>query len=126
MLSHLAGSASRNPEGMARVLYAAEARKDLESIYGYTVEEWSVGQAKRYLGGLRKKCDLLADHPRMAPAAASGSSLRVALYREHRLLYLPIAGGIEVLRIVHQARDFAATLERLVAVRGILRKTGEG
>lgn len=108
---------------MARVLYAAEVQKDLRSIYGYGAHEWSTAQAAKYLRGLREKCGLLAGQPRMAPLTAPGIPLRVALYREHRILYRPVTGGIEVLRIVHQAQHFAAILDRLEAVREIVRRS---
>lgn len=51
--------------------------------------------------------------------------MRVALYRQHRILYQPVAHGIEVLRVVHQARDFAAALQRLETVREIIRQNEE-
>jgi plasmid stabilization system protein ParE len=110
---------------MARVHYVADARSDLKDIHGYTVEEWGSDQAARYLRGLRRRCEMLSRHPRMAPATAPGSPLRVALYREHRILYEPVTGGIEVLRIVHQARDFGAVLERIAAIGEILRQRGK-
>jgi plasmid stabilization system protein ParE len=48
----------------------------------------------------------------MAPAAFPGSPVRVALYREHRILYRITSDGIEIGHVLHQGKDFSQILER--------------
>lgn len=107
---------------MGRVLYTAAARKDLRDIHGYTLHEWGKQQAAKYVRGLQEKCELLARLPGMAPSLGEDSALRVALYRRHRILYRSADDTVEVLRIVHQARDFAEVLKRTGTVVEILAK----
>ena len=96
--------------GRYRLLPSAEI--ELEAIHEYTTETWGSAQAKTYLSGLRRCFENLARHPLIAPLANPGSPIRIALYREHRILYRPGPEGIEVGRVLHQARDFARILDR--------------
>ena len=100
-----------------RIVLLPSAERDLENIYEYTHEQWGSRQAERYLSGLRRKLDRLAERPNMAPILFEDGNVHAALYEKHRILYREIASGIEVGRILHQAQE----LERALALYRTLR-----
>ena len=62
--------------------------------------------ADRWLDTLEEKLSLLADNPLMGPARPDiAPGLRYHPAGNYRLLYRIVSGGIEVVRVVHGARD---------------------
>jgi plasmid stabilization system protein ParE len=96
---------------MGRYRLLPTAVRDIEAIREYTESTWGYTQAETYLTGLRQRLQQLAAHPAMAPSIP-GSPVRIALYREHRILYRPTDQGIDIGRVLHQAKDLAPALDR--------------
>jgi toxin ParE1/3/4 len=90
---------------MARVLKRPFAHADLAEIWSFIADE-SEAAADRFLGVLEQKFRLLATQPQMG-------RLRPELMPEVRsfpvgryvVFYLSLADGIELLRVLHGARD---------------------
>ena len=62
--------------------------------------------ADRWLDTLEEKLSLLADNPLMGPARPDiAPGLRYHPAGNYLLLYRIVSGGIEVVRVVHGARD---------------------
>lgn len=98
---------------MGRYRLLPTAVRDIEAIREYTESTWGFTQAETYLTGLRQRLQQLAAHPLMAPSIP-GSPVRIALYREHRILYRPTDQGIEIGHVLHQAKDFGQAIRRFM------------
>ncbi len=82
------------------------ARRDLESIWRYTRQQWGLEQANRYTDVLTAAFQVLADSPHSAPAC---DHIRAG-YRqrgvERHVVYFKIAPyGIAVVRVLHERMD---------------------
>ena len=87
------------------------ALRDLDAIWDYTAQRWSVAQAETYIRGLTADMDLLVQEPRLA---RESHLIRppVRLYRSgsHLIVYRIATGWLEVLRIVHMRQNWVDAL----------------
>jgi toxin ParE1/3/4 len=87
------------------------ARADLEAIWIYTVEQWGIGQAERYLQGLFGCFDDLAANPRLGRERIEVKAGYRSFPEGRRVVfYVGAKTGIEVIGIVHQSADVEAHL----------------
>jgi toxin ParE1/3/4 len=92
---------------MARYKLTNEAVKDLEEIWIYTYQNWSVEQADRYYNLIIDEIEFLSSNP------LSGRSMdyikegyRVSKVKSHLVFYKIITNAaIEIIRIIHQRMD---------------------
>ena len=92
---------------MARFKLTNEAVKDLEEIWIYTYQNWSVEQADRYYNLIIDEIEFLSSNP------LSGRSMdyikegyRVSKVKSHLVFYKIITNeAIEIIRILHQRMD---------------------
>lgn len=89
-------------------LISQEALQDLENIWLYTYENWSLEQADRYYNLIMDEIEYLADHPK------SGNDYGDVIkgyfrsrVKSHFIFYKTRKNikGIEVVRILHQNMD---------------------
>jgi toxin ParE1/3/4 len=78
----------------------------LKSISRYTQKTWGLAQRNRYLTQLDHRFQALAENP---PMGRSCEAIRAG-YRKfhegrHVIYYMPIADGIEVVRVLHTSMD---------------------
>ena len=87
------------------VLHQA-AISDLEEIWLYTLETWSVEQADRYHDLLFKEIEFLS---RMPNSGKSISDLRVGYFsskvKSHFIFYRFSSTELQVVRILHESMD---------------------
>jgi toxin ParE1/3/4 len=82
----------------------SQAEEDLIDIWIYIAED-KLSAADRLLDKIDAKISLLADQPRLGPARPDIElELRHFPVGNYLILYREIAGGIEVVRVVHGAR----------------------
>ena len=85
------------------------ARADLEAIWVYTVEQWGVKQADRYLQGLFDCFEELAANPRLGKERDDvKAGYRSFPQGRHVVFYVIALTGIEVIGVVHQSADVDA------------------
>jgi toxin ParE1/3/4 len=92
---------------MTRYKLTNEAVKDLEEIWIYTYQNWSIEQADRYYNLIIDEIEFLSSNP------LSGSSMdyikegyKVSKVKSHLVFYKIITNGtIEIIRILHQRMD---------------------
>lgn len=87
-------------------LLSEEAEGDLVEIYDRSLDDWGEVQADRYLDGLYAAFASIAVRPlagRIRPEI--GADIRSRLYGSHVIFYLAQPKRVDVLRILHQARD---------------------
>ena len=82
------------------------AERDLESIWVYTSQRWSIDQANRYIDMLTATFAELAQSPRTAPAC---DQIRPGYRRrrvERHMIYFRItAYGVAIVRVLHSRMD---------------------
>ena len=90
---------------MSRVRRTWLADQDLEGIWFFIAQDNEIA-ADRLLDTLNNALHLLADNPHMGPARPDiAKDLRYHPVGSYLLLYRLIEGGIELVRVVHGARD---------------------
>ena len=90
---------------MSRVVLSPEARGDLRQILEYIGGD-NPRAATTIVGDLRKACSRLADWPQLGTTCDEISiGLRYFTRRSYVIYYRPTQAGIEVVRVVHGARD---------------------
>ncbi len=88
------------------------ARLDLLEQFVYFGEQDSIELAERYFAAVNETCLQLLKHPLSGTLYDSGIArlggmrrLPVKEFGKYLILYLPRTGGIDVIRVLHAARD---------------------
>ncbi len=90
---------------MARVVRRPEAEQDILDIWGYIAED-SVGEADRWIDMLDEKLRLWATQPVMGRARDELiADLRSMPFGRYVVFYMPLADGLDVIRVLHSSRD---------------------
>lgn len=89
-----------------KIVLHENAIADLEDIWLYTLETWSLEQADRYYDLLIKEIDFLSKKPK---SGKNLSSLRPGYYsskvKSHFIFYKFSATELDVIRILHESMD---------------------
>ncbi len=81
------------------------AENDLEAIYDYTAEHWSVRQARSYLKGLEVTLVGLASGRSIGRDAEFDNGMMKIIYESHVVYYQVTDLDINVVRILHTSMD---------------------
>ncbi len=93
---------------MPRVLRRPLAAADIAEIWDYIAED-SLGQADAWVDRLDETLQLLATQPRMGrPRDELSLGLRSMPIGRYVIFYEPLNDGIDVVRVLHSARDIDA------------------
>ena len=93
---------------MARVTRRPMAEADILDIWDHIAED-SVEQADRWVDKLDTKFKLIATQPLMGRARDElAADLRSFPFARYVIFYEPIEDGIDVVRVLHSARDIDA------------------
>lgn len=93
---------------MSRYTVSDRAREDIKDIYRHIAGD-NVSAARRVRGAFIEKFRLLAGQPLMGEARDDlAGNLRMLTADSYVVLYRPKDAGIEIVRIVHAARDITA------------------
>jgi toxin ParE1/3/4 len=94
------------------------ADRDLDGQAGYLLQEASLETALRFYDAAAATFEKLARMPGMGerhesphPRLAGLRVWRIEGFPNHLIFYRPIEGGIEVVRVLHGARDIDRALE---------------
>jgi toxin ParE1/3/4 len=97
---------------MARVVKRAAAKRDLTDHFVFLGENVSVDMARRFLHACNISFEALARMPGLGAQRTSRSprfsSVRVwpvKGFERYLTFYRPLADGVEILRVIHGARD---------------------
>jgi toxin ParE1/3/4 len=92
---------------MSQPYFSNSARIDLAEILHYISRD-SPGRAESFVDAIEKECWLLASNPGLGTRREeSQRNLRCWSYGNYIICFSPASDGIEVVRIVHGARDLA-------------------
>lgn len=93
---------------MPRVTRRPLAAADIVDVWGYIAED-STAAADRWVDKLDERFSLIAAQPMMGRARDElAASLRSFPFGRYVIFYLPIEDGIDVVRVLHGARDIEA------------------
>jgi toxin ParE1/3/4 len=96
---------------MPRLLVHDRAKSDLDDIADF-IAAGSIDSALRFYQAARDAFSLLADFPGAGarqsvpdPTFADLRTWPITGFRKYLVCYLPLPDGVEVLRVIHGARD---------------------
>ena len=91
---------------MAELRLTPAAVQDLEDIWRYTVQRWSVSQAERYIDHLTACFEALAQAPLSAPACDHiRPGYRRQVLERHVVYFRAGQDTVTVVRILHERMD---------------------
>ena len=92
---------------MRRFRLTREAKSDVRSVWAYVARD-NLPAADRLLDTLYGKFSLLAQQSLLGEARDElGSGIRGFVVGNYLVAYRPLSDGIEVVRVVHSARDIS-------------------
>ena len=95
---------------MSRYIVSPQADAELKGIFDYIAND-RPRAAIRVVGKIIKRLESLADHPLSGEAQPKYRvDIRFSTVENYLVVYRPIEPGIEVVRVIHAARDFDALL----------------
>jgi toxin ParE1/3/4 len=90
---------------LQRIVKTAQAERDLDDIWFYIAQDNNAA-ADALLDAFDKQCHLLAEQPMMGRARPDLSlNLRSFPIDSYVVFYIPSVNGIEIIRVLHSARD---------------------
>ncbi|MDR4483166.1 MAG: type II toxin-antitoxin system RelE/ParE family toxin [Nitrospirales bacterium] len=90
---------------MPRILRRPLALQDLDQIWDYIAQD-NPKAADDFIDRIEGKCRLLAEHPKIGTSCeALHPSLRFLAVGKYLIFYLPLDDGVEIVRVLHGARD---------------------
>jgi toxin ParE1/3/4 len=96
---------------MVRVLKRPEVVVDLEDIWWYVAQN-SLRDADKLLDNIQEKLLRLAEFPQMGTSQNDlKPSLRSFAAGNYLIFYFPLTDGIDVVRVLHGARDLEAIFQ---------------
>ncbi len=102
-----------------RVLLSPRADTDIDEHFTYLAEEGSLDTAARFLAATESGFQALLEMPELgAPRSFANPKLQglrmwpIPGFEKHLIFYRPVTRGIEIVRILHAARDIESLLEQ--------------
>ena len=99
---------SQNPRSAKPFRLTPAALGDLEKIYDFTVERWSVSKADEYVSGLHVAFERLAENPLIARERIEYTPpVRIYRHESHIVVFLDEPDHVKIIRIRHGREDWA-------------------
>lgn len=96
---------------MTRVTRRPLAADDIAEVWDYIAED-NLDAADRWIDRLDEQFGFLATQPLMGRARPElGPELRSYPFGRYMIFYAPLADGIDVIRVLHGARDIDAVFD---------------
>jgi toxin ParE1/3/4 len=91
---------------MSQYRLTPAAQADLESIWEYTVANWSEAQAERYIRDIQTSCEGLISGATVSRSAEDiRAGYRKAATGSHVMFFKQSMDGVVIVRILHQRMD---------------------
>jgi toxin ParE1/3/4 len=89
-----------------RLFIRTEAYQDLEKIWTYTPDTWSVQQADRYYKDIILAIESLCSEPKSGKSAEHiKKGYRISKVNSHLIFYICTDAELDVIRILHSQMD---------------------
>jgi toxin ParE1/3/4 len=96
---------------MAIIVQRPRAKSDMAEIWNYIAVD-SEARADEFIDLLDRKFQILAHSPRIGrPRSELAEDLRSFVVGRYVIFYLPLPNGIELVRVLHGARDIETAFE---------------
>jgi len=102
-----------------RVLLSPRADRDIDEQFAYLAEEGRLDTAARFLEATESAFQTLLEMPELgAPRRFANPKLQglrmwpIQGFEKHLIFYRPVTRGIEIVRVLHAARDIEPLLEQ--------------
>lgn len=98
---------------MKRLTYriSKKAVADLEEIWLYTVEKWSVAQADRYYSLIFDEIDHICENPTSGKGMEHiRKEYRASKVKSHLIFYRVLNETVEIVRVLHERMDIDSRL----------------
>src|SRR5437870_1725443 len=98
---------------MGQIIQSPLARRDLAEIWHYIALD-KPSAADGMIERIMQSIDLLSDNPRIGPVRDDlnpGANWRSFPVKNYLIFYRVLADGIEVMRVIHGARDLRSLFE---------------
>jgi toxin ParE1/3/4 len=99
------------------VILRPRADLDIDHQFEYLAVEAGLATARRFMKALRRTCGSLQENPELGSARTFGNRRLAGLrvwpvkgFRRHLIFYIPSAKAIEIVRVLHGARDLLSLL----------------
>ena len=98
---------------MAKIAFRQQAIDDLNNIWKYTAEKWSINQANTYYASIQRACSSIGENPTIGKAYEDVMSNLLGLRTgKHIIFYLTgSTDRIEIIRILHGRMDLKNRLK---------------
>ena len=103
----------------SRVVLSPKADRDIDQQFAYLVEEGGLDTAVRFLDAAEKAFQALLQMPELGAARSFANPKLAGLrmwpikgFEKQLVFYRPVKEGIEVIRVLHAARDIGPLLEQ--------------
>jgi toxin ParE1/3/4 len=97
---------------MSQLKFSRRSQRDLNEIWDHIAED-DRGAAERFSAAVRQKCRILAENPRLGRARDElRKELRSFTVGKFLIFYPPLSDGVEVVRLLHGARDIESIFGR--------------
>jgi toxin ParE1/3/4 len=95
-----------------RAVLTEAALEDLLEIARHIGRD-NIRAARRFTADLRRRAHAVGSNPRLYPLAQGfeAAGIRRRLYRGYLILYLETGSRVEIIHLVHAARNWSALLE---------------
>ena len=95
---------------MSRYILSPQADAELTGIFDYIAKD-RPRAAIRVVGKIIKRFQDLAEHPLSGEAQPKyGVDIRFSTVENYLIVYRPVNQGIEIVRVIHGARDYDVLL----------------
>ncbi len=89
-----------------------KAISDLEEIWLYTVDKWSIEQADRYYNLIFDEIAFICKNPKTGKQMeAVRKSYRAAKVKSHLIFYKVVNDTVQIVRILHESMDIESRLD---------------
>lgn len=94
-----------------KIVFHESAIEDLEEIWLYTFQTWSLEQADRYYNLIYKEIEFLAGKPTFGKDFSRVlKGYRFSKIKSHLIFYKHSSSEIEIIRILHENMDISNRL----------------
>ena len=88
------------------------ALADLDDIWRYSAETWSIARADRYIDDLVRMFDTIAAIPTLAPERSEFKPpVRIHVYESHLIVYTITEDHVAILRLLGGRQDWVSILK---------------
>lgn len=96
---------------MRKYRISSEASQDLEDIWSYTYENWSVEQADRYQNLILDEIEYVAEHPTHGRRYLMREGYRIIKVKSHHIYYKILdEDTVRIVRVLHERMDVDSRL----------------